>query len=50
MVDSGVQPNKSTYYSMVHGYSSLGQRKEAGKMFQEMISRGLRPNIVTSTR
>jgi pentatricopeptide repeat protein len=45
MVDEGVQPDKVTYYSMIHGYSSLGRRKEAGKMCGEIGQ----PNIVTST-
>uniref|UniRef100_A0ACD5ZPD8 Uncharacterized protein n=1 Tax=Avena sativa TaxID=4498 RepID=A0ACD5ZPD8_AVESA len=46
MVDNGVQPDEVTYNTMIHGYSSLGRWKEAG----EMRSRGLIPNISTSTR
>jgi pentatricopeptide repeat protein len=43
MVDSGVQPNKLAY-------SCLRWWREDGKVFEEMTSRVLQPNIVTSTR
>jgi pentatricopeptide repeat protein len=50
MADEGVQPDKVAYYSMIHGYSSSGRRKEASKMFGKMKTCGLQRNTVTSTR
>nr|QIP66332.1 restorer of fertility-like protein [Triticum aestivum] len=48
MVNDGVGPNNVTYNSLIHGYSSLGNLKEAVRVFKEM-SRRFTPDVVTCT-
>lgn len=47
MFDKGIMPDNATYNSLLHGYCSLGQCKEALRIFRKMCRDGLGPNVVT---
>jgi len=47
MINKHIMPNCATYNSLVHGYLSLGQWKEAVRILKEMSRDGQRPNVVT---
>ncbi|CAD6220799.1 unnamed protein product [Miscanthus lutarioriparius] len=47
MFDKHIMPDCATYNSLIHGYLSLGQWKEAVRILKEMSGDGQRPDVVT---
>ncbi|KAF7083330.1 hypothetical protein CFC21_087139 [Triticum aestivum] len=47
MVHNGVQPHVRIYNTLIHGFLTSGQLKEAFRLLKVMRSRGSMPNVVT---
>lgn len=44
MIDKGINPDKSTYTSVINGYVSKDNMKEAFRVHDEMLQRGFVPD------
>uniref|UniRef100_A0A453N6A6 Pentatricopeptide repeat-containing protein n=1 Tax=Aegilops tauschii subsp. strangulata TaxID=200361 RepID=A0A453N6A6_AEGTS len=47
MVHNGVQPHNRIYNTLIHGFLTSGQLKEAFRLLKVMRSQGVLPNVVT---
>ena len=49
MVENGVMLNVVTYSTIVHGLCNTGQMEDTTGFFNEMLNKGLSPNVVSYT-